>query len=165
VAGSIRPRPNKGSDAWELRVFLGRDGSGRVRHKSRLFHGTKRGAEHELARLSLSRTRFRKWFRSSGATVGTVDFVQRRHHGLAGQRLARSEPAYRSTVTRACGVSISNAASGDSTSPRLGPTTSSALPQAQEGSCGRETVRYVRSVLHRACRLARKWSGNTLPNP
>jgi integrase len=30
---------------------------------------------------------------------------------------------------------------------------------------GLETVRYVRSVLHRACRLARKWSGNTLPNP
>ena len=31
--------------------------------------------------------------------------------------------------------------------------------------CGRETVRYVRSVLNRACRLARKWSGNELPNP
>ncbi len=30
---------------------------------------------------------------------------------------------------------------------------------------GRETVRYVRSVLNRACRLARKWSSNTLPNP
>ena len=30
---------------------------------------------------------------------------------------------------------------------------------------GRETVRYVRSVLHRSCRLARKWSGNALPNP
>jgi hypothetical protein len=25
--------------------------------------------------------------------------------------------------------------------------------------------RYVRAVLHRACRLARKWSNNTLPNP
>jgi len=30
---------------------------------------------------------------------------------------------------------------------------------------GRETIRYSRSVLHRACRLARKWSGNTLSNP
>jgi hypothetical protein len=27
------------------------------------------------------------------------------------------------------------------------------------------SVRYVRAVLHRACRLARKWSNNTLPNP
>ena len=30
---------------------------------------------------------------------------------------------------------------------------------------GRETVRFVRSVLNRACRLARKWSNSTLPNP
>lgn len=35
----------------------------------------------------------------------------------------------------------------------------------KSNGAGRETVRYVRSVLHRACRLARKWSGNTLPNP
>ena len=35
----------------------------------------------------------------------------------------------------------------------------------KDAGCGRETVRYVRSVLNRACRLARKWSGNELPNP
>ena len=35
----------------------------------------------------------------------------------------------------------------------------------KNAGCGRETVRYVRSVLNRACRLARKWSGNELPNP
>jgi integrase len=35
----------------------------------------------------------------------------------------------------------------------------------KNSGCGRETVRYVRSVLNRACRLARKWSGNELPNP
>jgi hypothetical protein len=33
-----------------------------------------------------------------------------------------------------------------------------------EGS-GRETLRYIRIILNRACRLARKWSGNRLPNP
>jgi integrase len=27
------------------------------------------------------------------------------------------------------------------------------------------TVRQVRAILHRSCRLARKWSGGTLPNP
>jgi integrase len=37
--------------------------------------------------------------------------------------------------------------------------------QLKSAGAGKETVRYVRSVLHRACRLARKWSGNTLPNP
>src|SRR6202020_1747053 len=31
MAGSIRKRPDKGSNAFELRVYLGRDDSGRVR--------------------------------------------------------------------------------------------------------------------------------------
>jgi len=51
VAGSIRKRPDKGADAFELRVFLGRDANGRVQHRSRLFHGTQRAAERALARL------------------------------------------------------------------------------------------------------------------
>ncbi|MGD0255502.1 MAG: site-specific integrase [Acidimicrobiales bacterium] len=39
------------------------------------------------------------------------------------------------------------------------------LRQLKANGAGRETVRYVRSILHRACRLARKWSGNQLHNP
>ncbi|HEV3264743.1 MAG TPA: hypothetical protein VG014_04405, partial [Acidimicrobiales bacterium] len=54
MAGSIRKRPDKGTDAFELRVFIGRDSSGRVRHKSKLFRGTKRAAERELARLVIT---------------------------------------------------------------------------------------------------------------
>ena len=27
------------------------------------------------------------------------------------------------------------------------------------------SVRIIRAVLHRSCRVARRWSGNTLPNP
>jgi len=37
--------------------------------------------------------------------------------------------------------------------------------QLKTEGAGRETIRYVRSIIHRACRLARKWSGNILPNP
>ena len=51
AAGSIPRRPDKGPDAYELRVFLWRDASGRDRHRGRPFHGTKRAAERELARL------------------------------------------------------------------------------------------------------------------
>lgn len=51
MAGSIRERRDKGPDAFELRVFLGRDADGRVRHRSTLFRGTRRQAERELARL------------------------------------------------------------------------------------------------------------------
>jgi hypothetical protein len=36
---------------WELRVFVGRDASGKVRHRNATFHGTKRAAERELTRL------------------------------------------------------------------------------------------------------------------
>ena len=53
MAGSLRKRPELGADAWELRVFLGRDSRGRVRHKSRTFRGSKRAAEKELSRLVL----------------------------------------------------------------------------------------------------------------
>jgi hypothetical protein len=51
MAGSIRQRADKGPNAYELRVYLGRDPSGHVRHKSKLFRGTKRAVERELARL------------------------------------------------------------------------------------------------------------------
>ena len=51
MAGSIRQRADRGPDAWELRVFVGRDARGRVRHRSITFRGTKRAAERELARL------------------------------------------------------------------------------------------------------------------
>ena len=51
MAGSIRPRPEKGRNVYELRIFVGRDARGRVRQKSKLFRGTRRAAEMELARL------------------------------------------------------------------------------------------------------------------
>ncbi len=39
------------------------------------------------------------------------------------------------------------------------------LRQLKHEGAGRRTVQQLRSILHRACRLARKWSGNELPNP
>jgi hypothetical protein len=47
VAGSVRTLEN---GSWELRVYLGRDDRGRVKHKSRTFRGTKREADRELTR-------------------------------------------------------------------------------------------------------------------
>src|SRR6185437_16183096 len=39
MAGSIRKRPDRGANVWELRVFLGRDSTGRVRHRQLTFRG------------------------------------------------------------------------------------------------------------------------------
>ena len=50
MAGSIWlvSRP----DTWELRVFVGRDSLGKVKHRSVRFRVTKRKAERELTRLA-----------------------------------------------------------------------------------------------------------------
>lgn len=48
MRGSMRRR----GEAWELRVYLGRDSiTGKPRYRSRTFRGSKRRAEEELARL------------------------------------------------------------------------------------------------------------------
>jgi hypothetical protein len=49
MAGSMRlvAKP----DTWELRVFIGRDSLGKVKHRYVRFRGTRRQAERELARL------------------------------------------------------------------------------------------------------------------
>jgi integrase len=35
----------------------------------------------------------------------------------------------------------------------------------KDAGVGRTTIRYIRALLHRACKLAGKWSGGRLPNP
>ncbi|MGH9079688.1 MAG: tyrosine-type recombinase/integrase, partial [Acidimicrobiales bacterium] len=37
--------------------------------------------------------------------------------------------------------------------------------QLKDSGLSQERVRRIRAVLHRSCRLARRWSGNILPNP
>jgi hypothetical protein len=49
MAGSLRLI--RDADVWELRVFVGRDSQGRVRHMQRSFRGSRRAAEEELAKL------------------------------------------------------------------------------------------------------------------
>src|SRR5438270_797813 len=50
MAGSMRPVKGR-TETWELRIYLGRDPEGRVRHHHVTFHGPRRRAERELARL------------------------------------------------------------------------------------------------------------------
>jgi hypothetical protein len=48
MAGSLRQRT---PGVWGLRVYIGHNNTGRVRHKYTTFGGTIRAAERELARL------------------------------------------------------------------------------------------------------------------
>ena len=49
MPGSKRPMSAK--DTWQLRVYIGRDSKGRVKHLHRTFRGSERAADRELARL------------------------------------------------------------------------------------------------------------------
>ena len=166
MAGSLRKRPELGSDAWELRVFLGRDSRGRVRHKSRTFRGSKRAAEKELGRLVLAQdfepevpaeTETTTW---NGTTTVNDAIAGWRHNGwedLSPVTVRRYENLWKVHIEKTIGKR------------RIAALTSYEVEQyfrkLKSDGAGRETVRYVRSVLNRACRLARKWSNSTLPNP
>jgi integrase len=166
VAGSIRPRLDKGHDAWELRVYLGRDAAGRVRHKSRLFRGTKRAAERELARLVLGQDErpevvpdqaSRPWGPATTFNDAISGWRDNGWDDLSPLTAARYESIWRLHIEG--GIGRQRIAS-------TGPyDVERYFRQLKQRGAGRETVRYVRAVLHRSCRLARKWSGNTLPNP
>ena len=166
MAGSIRPRPDKGSDAWELRVFLGRDAAGRVRHKSRLFHGTRRAAERELAHLLAQQDEIpevvpdqaaRPWGPSTSFNDAIAGWRDNGWQDLSPLTAARYESVWRLHIEH--GIGRQRIVS-------TGPyDVERYFRKLKKEGAGRETVRYVRAVLHRACRLARKWSGNTLPNP
>lgn len=166
MAGSIRKRPDKGSDAFELRVFLGRDSSGRVRHKSQLFRGTQRGAEQALARLVVGQADEPALVPSEAAkpfsSITTINdaIAAWRVNGwqdLSPSTTRRYESIWKSHIKQSIGrLAISS----------LGPyDVELYFRSLKEKGLSEASVRQTRAMLHRACRLSRKWSGNTLQNP
>lgn len=74
MAGSLRAVPDR-PGTWQLRVYLGRDSSGRVRHRHATFKGSRRAAERELARLvATQNAEPGKELTFDGAATGTVRF-------------------------------------------------------------------------------------------
>jgi len=166
MAGSMRERPEIGPDAWELRVFLGRDKQGRVRHKSRTFRGSKRAAERELRNLLVAQDfepeapvepEIRAWGKTTTINDAIEGWKENGWDDLSPVTVRRYENVWKVHIKKTIGRErISN----------LTPyEVEHYFRKLKNAGCGRETVRYVRSVLNRACRLARKWSGNELPNP
>jgi len=166
MAGSIRKRADKGPNAFELRVYLGRDPSGRVRHKSKLFRGTKRAAERELARLLTEQEEVPAVVSNDGKLgFGTTTTI---NAAIAGWKLNGWQDLSPSTTRRY--TSIWNTHIKNSIGRRaitsLGPyDVELYLRGLKDAGLSESSVRQTRAMLHRACRLARKWSGNDLPNP
>ena len=166
MAGSIRERPDKGADAFELRVFLGRDAGGRVRHKSRLFRGTRRAAELELARMVAAQDRTPAMVPDETARMwGQTTTINDAIYGWKINGWADLSP---STTRRYHSIWKTHieGSIGRRKIASLGPyDVELYLRGLKATGLSEATVRQIRAVLHRACRLARKWSRNELPNP
>jgi integrase len=166
VAGSIRPRPEKGADAWELRVYLGRDSSGKVRHRSRMFRGSRRAAERELATMVVAEAQapepvpeehVARW---GPATTVNDALTAWKHNGwedLSPSTTARYESLWKVHIRDGIGRRPIASLSSYELERWFRQLKSSGQSEA--------SVRQARAVLNRACRLARKWSGSKLPNP
>ncbi len=163
MAGSIRQRS---PGVWELRIFLGRDDVGRVRHQYATFSGTKRAAERELARLVTHHEEKparvpQKEEEAWGPTTTINDAIE-------GWKRNGWQDLSPNTVRGYEGVWRRNVR--DSIGRRRIATLSPYdieryFRDLKAGGAGHTTVRLARALLNRSCRLARKWSGNVLPNP
>ncbi len=162
MAGSMR---EKRDGVWELRVFLGRDSTGRIRHRSVTFRGTKREAGRELTRLIAANDWEPQPAEPAPAAWGPDTTI---NEAIEGWKQNGWQDLSPNTVRGYQGVWDRHIRESIGTR-RIVTISPYELEQfyrrlKSEGS-GQTTVRLVRALLHRSCRLARKWSGNRLPNP
>jgi integrase len=142
---------------WRLRVFVGRDGSGRVRHVSRNFTGPKRQAQSALAKL-----------------VAEVEGgqVTKSHHGSLGGLLdtwlADIEPSRSALTMREHRRSVERDIKPEIGAVRLDKLTAKDLDRLYALWLGRglspASVRRHHSILAAALGRAVKW-GMILANP
>ncbi len=163
MAGSLRLV--RGSDTWEMRIYLGRDSEGRVRHLHRTFQGTRRAAERELARLIAEQSATpgavpeepTVWGPATTINDAIAAWQGNGWEDLSPKTVRHYESTWRVHIRDSIGrhriVSLT---------PYDVEVYFRKLKRAGRSEA---TVRLVRAVLHRACRLARRWSGNVLPNP
>ncbi|MGO9028621.1 MAG: tyrosine-type recombinase/integrase [Acidimicrobiales bacterium] len=163
MAGSIRQRS---PGVFELRVYLGRDSTGRIRHKHATFMGTKRAAERELARLVTNQQEDparapqegeQAWGPTTTINDAIEGWKQNGWQDLSPNTVRGYEGVWRRNVR-------------DSIGRRRIATLSPYdveryFRDLKAAGAGYTTVRLARALLNRSCRLARKWSGNVLPNP
>lgn len=166
MAGSIRKRPDRGANVWELRVFIGRDSTGRVRHKQSTFRGSERAAKRELAKLVAAQDfepeapaepETKTWNATTTVNDAIAGWKDNGWDDLSPVTVRRYENVWKVHIEKTIGKQCIST---------LTPyEVERYFRKLKADGAGRETVRYVRSLLNRACRLARKWSNSTLPNP
>ena len=163
MAGSLRLV--KAPDVYELRVYVGRDRSGRVKHRYERFTGNKRAAQRALAALVAEVDQAKKspvapsalW---GSATTFNAAFAAWKLNGwqdLSPSTTRRYESIWEVHVEHSIGLrKISELSSYD---------LERYLRKLKSEGQSESSVRQIRAVLNRTCRLAKRWSGGVLPNP
>jgi len=162
VAGSLRLV--KAPDVYELRVYVGRDLSGRVRHRYERFTGNKRGAQRALAALVTEVEQARDvvdpeniWASSTTLNAAFDAWKLNGWQDLSPSTTRRYESIWQVHVERSIGRrKISELSAYD---------FERFFRKLKADGLARASVRQTRAILNRTCRLARRWSGGVLPNP
>jgi integrase len=154
-----------GKDTWQLRVYLGRDSNGRVKHLHRTFRGSGRAADRELARLVTEQDlkpapvedEPSQWGPKTTVNDAITAWKENGWQDLSPKTTLGYESIWNRSVKESIGTR------------RISSLNSYDVEKFFRGlkaqGNGPSTVRQVRALLSRACKLARKWSGGTLPNP
>lgn len=159
MPGSLR---EKRPGVWELRVFLGRSADGRVQHRSVTFRGGKRQAQRALA------TVIAEIDDADGELVLDWGLDTTINDAILGWERNGWQDLSPTTARRYKGIWTVHIRDtiGRKRIRALGPyEVEQFLRDLKAKGLSVSSVRQTRAVLHRACRLARKWSGNRLPNP
>ncbi|WP_298443211.1 site-specific integrase [Ferrimicrobium sp.] len=162
MAGSIRLR--RPPNVWELRIFIGRDDNGKVRHRYSTFVGAKRDAERELARQLLLIDQLAAPVAARGDWKKETTFNEAieawKNNGWA-DLSPKTQLSYNDLWTRYIHNDLGTR-----------PIASTGIYEVEQylrrladGGLGDSGIRQVRAILHRACRLAGKWSNGAIPNP
>jgi integrase len=156
----------RGDDTWELRVYVGRDAEGRIRHRYNTFHGTRRAAERALARMvvaledkpePMQTSVSRHWGPRTTINDAIAGWRDNGWQDLSPTTTRRYESICKKHIERSIGRRRIAELSPYDVEEFLRALKHKGLSEA--------SVRQARAILHRACRLARKWSNNSLPNP
>ena len=164
MAGSLRAVEDR-PGTWQLRVYLGRDAEGRVRHRHVTFKGSRRQAERELARLVAEQDSQPAAVPEQPANWGPATTV---NDAVAAWRDNGWDDLSPKTARHYESIWKVHIA------PTIGRRRIAILGtydvehyyrSLKADGLSMSTVRQVKAVLHRACRLAHKWSAGVLPNP
>jgi integrase len=136
-----------------------------VRHRHATVHGTRRSAERELARLVAEQESSPvqapdepiNWGPTTAINDAIAAWQANGWEDLSPKTARRDESAWEVNI----GKSI-----GRRRIATLGPyDVEQYFRGLKHKGLSEGSVKMVKAVLHRACRPARRWSGNTLPNP